>query len=160
MFFVIVYALLKTHQTAPERKRNASEADKQQANKEQTIVIRTAGGSPCPAATRLLGKPGLLHTSHSAAQPCHHTRAWSPDQRSFRPDRSQSGPVAPEVAKCRLWWWWWWRVVCLWYGILPVQAVVVVVVGLKPGPSRASHFPRDMLLLTTTAREIKGSHRR
>ena len=59
-----VYALLKTQQTAPERKRNASEADKQQANKQQTIVIRTAGGSTCPAATRLLGKPGLLHTSH------------------------------------------------------------------------------------------------
>ena len=61
----LVYALLKTQQTAPERKRNASEADKQQANKEQTIVIRPAGGSTCPAATRLLGKPGLLHTSHS-----------------------------------------------------------------------------------------------
>ena len=61
----LVYALLNTQQTAPERKRNASEADKQQANKEQTIVIRTAGGSTCPAATRLLGKPGLLHTSHS-----------------------------------------------------------------------------------------------
>ena len=28
------------------------------------MVIRTAGGSTCPAATRLLGKPGLLHTSH------------------------------------------------------------------------------------------------
>ena len=64
MFFLIVYALLKTQQTAPERKRNASEADKQQANKEQTIVIRTAGGSTCPAATRLLRRPGLLHTSH------------------------------------------------------------------------------------------------
>ena len=34
-----------------------------QANKEQTIVNRTAAGSTCPAATRLLGKPGLLHTS-------------------------------------------------------------------------------------------------
>ena len=54
----LVYALLKTQQTAPERKRNASEADKQQANKGQTIVIRTAGGSTCPAATRLLRKPG------------------------------------------------------------------------------------------------------
>ena len=59
-----MYALLKTQQTAPERKRNASEADKQQANKEQTIVNRTAAGSTCPAATRLLGKPGLLHTPH------------------------------------------------------------------------------------------------
>ena len=57
-----MYALLKTQKTAPERKRNASEADKRQANKEQTILIRTAGGSTCPAATRLLGKPGLLHT--------------------------------------------------------------------------------------------------
>ena len=28
------------------------------------LVIRTADGSTCPAATRLLGKPGLLHTSH------------------------------------------------------------------------------------------------
>ena len=60
----LVYALLKTQQTAPERKRNASEADKRQANKEKTIVIYTAGGSTCPAATRLQGKPGLLHTSH------------------------------------------------------------------------------------------------
>ena len=67
MFFLIVYALLKTQQTAPETKRNASEADKQQANKEQTIVIRTASGSTCPAATRLLGKPGLLHTPHSVS---------------------------------------------------------------------------------------------
>ena len=25
--------------------------------------------------------------------------------------------------------------------------------GLEPGPSRARYFPRDMLLLTTTARE-------
>ena len=32
------------------------------------IVIRTAGGSTCPAATRLLGKPGLLHTSHSCSR--------------------------------------------------------------------------------------------
>ena len=62
----LVYALLKTQQTAPKRKRNASETDKRQANKEQTIVIRTADGSTYPIATRLLGKPGLLHTSHSA----------------------------------------------------------------------------------------------
>ena len=32
-----VCALLKTQQSAPERKRNASEADKRQTNKEQTI---------------------------------------------------------------------------------------------------------------------------
>ena len=64
----LVYSLLKTQQTAPERKRNASVADQRQANKEQTIVICTADGSTCPAATQLLGKPGLLHSSHSKAK--------------------------------------------------------------------------------------------
>ena len=81
--FSLVYALLKTQQTAPERKRNASEADKQQANKEQTIVIRTAGGSTCSAATRLLGKPGLLHTSHSEGTACTITRYNEIDKRDY-----------------------------------------------------------------------------
>ena len=29
----------------------------------------------------------------------------------------------------------------------------LVSISLEPGPSRARYFPRDMLLLTTTARE-------
>ena len=64
MFFLCVYVAEDPANSAREEKN--SEADKQQANKKQTIVIRdrTAGGSTCPAATRLLGKPGLLHTSH------------------------------------------------------------------------------------------------
>ena len=33
------------------------------------------------------------------------------------------------------------------------ERVVLCVLSLEPGPSRARYFPRDMLLLTTTARE-------
>ena len=32
--------------------------------------------------------------------------------------------------------------------------VVLLETCLEPGPSRARYFPRDMLLLTTTAREL------
>ena len=36
---------------------------------------------------------------------------------------------------------------------MAVMTRVMEMVSLEPGPSRARYFPRDMLLLTTTARE-------